>query len=81
MIVRILTSKIVTSIAYTIIGSEVVKSTITIGNARKVAGALGSAAHTTGKVIGRRASDLKRAVNQRRAELVAAKLDEDDIPY
>ena len=86
MIVK-LTSKLITGIAYTIIGSEVVKANLTVDNARRVAGAITGAATTTGKVVGRKANSLRCAVSKRKAELQAksednpSEDDPDDIPY
>lgn len=73
MIGTILTKKLVTSLAYTIIGSEVVRKNLTVDNARRVATAIGKAATTAGSTIKTKAGSLKEAVNDRKKEILAAK--------
>ena len=68
-------SKVITAIAYAVIGSEVVKDNLTIENARKVGNAISRAATTTGKVARSRASSLKSAVSRRKDEILSAKSD------
>jgi len=72
-----LSSKIITSIAYTIIGSEVVKDNLTVDNARKVGAAIGKAATATGKVVSSKASNLRNAVSERKAAILKS----NDSPF
>ena len=77
MIGKILAGKLVTSIAYTLMGAEVVKSNVTMENARKLAGGIGKVATTTGRAVHRGASSLAGAVSRRKAEI----LSDEDVPY
>ena len=67
--IKILASKAITSIAYAVIGSEVVRENLTVDNARKVAAATGKAAKVTGRAIHIKAAKLKEAVAKRKAEI------------
>jgi hypothetical protein len=73
MIGTILTKKLVTSLAYTIIGSEVVRKNLTAENARRVASAGKSMAIRAGSTIKNKAGSLKNAVSERKKEILAAK--------
>jgi len=79
MIVKILASKVITGIAYSLLGSEVAKNALTVENARKVASAVGKATATTGHAIKGAASSAKKAVQKRKEELKRAKSDRDSI--
>ena len=79
MIGKILIGKVITGIAYSLLGSEVVKNNLTVENARKVASVLGRAAIATGRGVRREASNLRTAVTQRKEELKRAKSDEDSL--
>ena len=89
MIGRI-SSKIISSIAYTVIGSEVVKSAMTRENASKVATLTGKVVTTTYQTVRSKANSLKVAVSQRKVEILTAKSQdkleevaksEETIPY
>ena len=72
MIGTILTKKLVTTIAYTLIGSEVVKKNLTIDNAKKVMSTTRKAAAATSRTMRGKAAELKNAVNQRKLEILTA---------
>lgn len=72
MIGKILSSKVVTGIAYSLIGARVVRDNLTVDNARKVMSATRKAAATTGHTIRGKAAELKDAVNQRKSEILSA---------
>ena len=89
MIGRI-SSKIISSIAYTVIGSEVVKSAMTRENVSKVAALTGKVVTTTARTVRSKANSLKVAVSQRKVEILTAKSQdkleevaksEETIPY
>jgi len=72
-----LMSKVVTGIAYGVIGSEVVRDNLTADNARKVANMIGRGATTTGRGVKSAAGRLQSAVRERKKEILAAKDDEE----
>ena len=72
MIRTILTKKVITSVAYALIGSETVKAAMTKDNARKVMSATRKAAAATSRTVRGKASNLKEAVNQRKLEILTA---------
>ena len=72
-----LMSKVVTGIAYGVIGSEVVRDNLTVDNARKVANMIGRGAATTGRNVKRAAEMLQSAVRDRKQEILAAKRDDE----
>ena len=79
MLGKILASKVITGIAYSLIGSEVVKKNLTVENARKLVSAVSRTAMATGRTARRKAGNLKRAVDQRKEEISRAEEDEDSL--
>lgn len=73
MIGALLTKKVISTIAYTIVGSEVVRKNLTVENAKKVASTSKRIAARAGHTIKTKAGSLKNAVNDRRKEILAAK--------
>lgn len=79
MIDKILAKKIISAIAYTIVGSEVVKGSLTMENARRVASVSKRIAVRAGTSIKSKANGLKQAVKDRKDEIKMAKSDEDSL--
>lgn len=79
MIGKILIGKVITGIAYSLIGSETARKALTVENARKIASAVGKTAATTCLSIKGSISKAKVAVRHRKEELKRAKSDRDSL--
>jgi hypothetical protein len=69
MVGKILAGKVITGIAYSLIGSETARKALTVENIHKVASAVGRTAAATCLSIKGVASKAKVAVQQRKEEL------------
>jgi len=76
---KLLSKKVITTLAYTLLGSELVKEQITPENARRAAMAIGKAATTAGRVMKSKSKELSTAVKARKDELKQARTDDDSI--
>ena len=78
MLSNMLMKKMITGIAYTLIGSDIVRDSLNKENARKVLAASRRAAASAGRTLTGKGRTLRAAVKARKQELLTREDDGDD---